>query len=92
MRITEGFATTLADTLGSRIKDAEEDSRRLQRIIDPEQRMPGASPTFPLNGNWLNTIEQTATAALIQVTSLQQLLILVRDEAAKARREVEGNG
>jgi hypothetical protein len=89
MMFTEGFADTLAHALGVRITDAEEDARRLWRILDPEQRIPGASPSFPLNSTWLNTVEQTATAALIQLMMLQIILATIRDEAAKARKEAK---
>jgi hypothetical protein len=92
MMFTEGFTGTLARTLDARITDAEEDARRLWRILDPEQRIPGANPSYPLNGNWLNVVEQAATAALIQVSAFQGLLIMIRDEAAKARKEANTSG
>jgi hypothetical protein len=90
--ITEGFAGMLAGTLDERIEDAEDASRRLWRILDPEQRISGATPGYPLSGNWLNTVEQSATAALIQLMMLQIVLTTIRDEAAKARKEANTSG
>jgi hypothetical protein len=80
MNLTEAYAEHLAECLDARITEAQESSRRLWRIIDPESQGPGSKIPYPPDAGWLNALEQSAATAVMETQALLGTLQVIRDE------------
>lgn len=70
MKITEGIAGDLADTLRRKMMAAEGAASRVWRILDPQHKSSSSDMPYPPDEGWLNALEGQATIAAIEVRSL----------------------
>lgn len=82
MKITEAFARGCAMDLAEAITNAEHASKRLWRLLDPEQNGAGLTIPYPPDAGWKNALEQSATSAAIEVSALLGRLTMLRQEIA----------